>query len=435
MLATAIVLSIGCAALLEDDWFSETPNLMTPPQRHPEEQIEASNFDELMDAMIDLIMAHETSGRIIVNSYEGEDIQADVDRAGNEIITHHPIGIYAVSEIVGQVTRIVAYFEIDISIEYKRSPQEVDSIINVSDILQLRIELYNIMSEYHEEAVFRTMMQTTDEEVLRLIAETYYQNPRSIVMLPIAAVEIFPESGSDRIFVLSFGFRLNDTPAILRNRSNALSDSVRRRIELAVSDDFTDAEALLSLAENLIAFADFDVNTANLISEHGAQRWAATASGALLDENAIGEGFAMAFKALCDELGLECIVVLGFLGGRYHAWNIISIDGEYYHIDVAMGDVNGIDTSFLRTDAQFIERGYEWEFENTPSANGTLTYEDVVRIDEPDEPEDPDDEDSAGEAHDDSGSSTPEAPNEPETEPDEESEEPDEEDDEEEPAG
>ena len=380
-----IAASFGCAALLEDDRLVESHHVTAPFERPPEEQIEVSNFLELKDAIIDLIMEHETGGRIIVSNYESEEVQADVNRAGYEIITYHPLGVFAVSEIVGQVTRIVTYFEIDITIEYKRTKQQIDSVIEVASERQLRTELLSIMSDYRDEALFRTTLQISEEDITKYISEAYYQNPRMIVMLPIVAVDIFPDTGEDRIFELSFG--LFEQARISHNRIEILSLYVESNVEHAYGD--TDAGIMLSIAENLIAFANFDEGTANLISEHGAQNWAATASGALVNASAIGEGFAMAFKALCDELMMDCRVILGFLEGRYHAWNIVSLEGEFYHIDVAMADVHGIENSFLRTDADFMER-YTWDIENTVKCNGTLTYQDIVGTEEPDDPDDPD---------------------------------------------
>ena len=374
----SVAVSCGCAALLEDAMYRESPHETTPYDRLPEEQIEVSNFNDLKEAILTLVLEYETAGRIIVSNYEGEDVQADLERASREIKENHPVGIFSVNEIIGQATRIVSYFEIDISIEYKRTKQQMDSVINVTSDWQLRTELLSIMSDYRDEAVFRTTMRISEEDIIRLISETYYQNPRMIVMLPIVAVEVIPEIGDDRFFELSFG--LYESARISHNRIEILSSYLESNVEQTVGE--TSAEKMLSLASNLVSFASFDESTANLVSEHGAQNWAATASGALVNASAIGEGFAMAFKALCDELGLDCRVVLGFLEGRYHAWNIVSLYGEYYHIDVAMGDVFGIENYFLKTDEYFKER-YVWEFENTPRANGTMTYDDIVGAADP----------------------------------------------------
>jgi len=61
--------------------------------------------------------------------------------------------------------------------------------------------------------------------------------------------------------------------------------------------------------------------------------------GALGNGVAVCEGIAKAVKILCDELKLWCIIAVSEAnpdkGIRYrHAWNVIRIGGQYYHLDV-----------------------------------------------------------------------------------------------------
>ena len=60
--------------------------------------------------------------------------------------------------------------------------------------------------------------------------------------------------------------------------------------------------------------------------------------GALGNGVAVCEGIAKAVKALCDEMGIWCIIALSEAnpekGIKYrHAWNVVRIQGKYYHLD------------------------------------------------------------------------------------------------------
>ena len=60
--------------------------------------------------------------------------------------------------------------------------------------------------------------------------------------------------------------------------------------------------------------------------------------GPLTQGVGVCEGIAKAVKLLCDELGIWCIVALSEAnpekGIKYrHAWNVVRIDGTYYHLD------------------------------------------------------------------------------------------------------
>lgn len=61
--------------------------------------------------------------------------------------------------------------------------------------------------------------------------------------------------------------------------------------------------------------------------------------GALVDGKAVCEGYAKAFAYLCDRVGIENLIVTGKTDAN-HMWNMVKIDGEWYHIDVTQDDPN-----------------------------------------------------------------------------------------------
>ena len=372
-LLASIATLAGCAGILEGDEMIESQHLAIQTETRPEERIEVSDYDELLAEIINFVMQHDDSGRVYAYIYHGH-VEADIQRACSEIKSINPICAYAVSEIEGIAMRIVSYYEIDINIKYNRTKQQVDSIANVSTLRYLRTELLNVMSEYKDEAVFHTTLNVTKEEIAEYVDEIYYENPRKIVMKPIVVVEVFPDSGEDKVFELRFGYI--ERASILSQYGENLSLFTRRNAERAVGEN--DAEILLSLVENLVAACTYDEGMAKAISVYGAQNFAATAYGALENGNAVGEGFAMAFKALCDELSFDCRVVLGYRNNIVHAWNIVLLNGDYYHIDVAMCAANGIQTAFLKTDAYIFANRYAWDMANTVNCRGTMTYEDIA---------------------------------------------------------
>ena len=362
----------ACASILEGDTVLVSPHVEYMKERPQQEKIEVTNYKDIVDALLGLITDHETEILMKASAYTG-DINDDIDRAKREIMSGYPIAVFAVTEIDTTVTKIVSSFDISVRIEYKRTKEQVESIINVSTLRYLRTELLKIMSEYREEAFFQTSMQITEEDIAGLVKETYYQNPRSIVMMPVTAVVMFAAGGNETFIELRLWYDM--TTDILKQNGATLKGYVGRNANLAEGEN--DAEILLSLVTNLIGACVFDEGTARTISEYGVQNIKATAYSALVTGNAVGEGFAMAFKALCDELGFDCRIVLGTFNDIIHVWNIVSLYGDYYHIDAAMCALNGIETAFIKTDADFSE-SYIWDTEKTVSCNGTLTYEEIV---------------------------------------------------------
>jgi hypothetical protein len=373
------LLTTGCASILEGSALDISRHVGTGASRPQGDFFQAANFDELELVILGFVERFESSGRVVIYSYDG-DVQDDVNRVIYEIKNNHPIGAFAVYDIVAVVSTIVTHFEIDINIEYNRTEQQVESIIAVETHNDLRDELFRAMSEYSDELVIRsTVRGMSAERVVDLVRDVYYQNPRHIVMMPSTAIVTFPETGRDVIFEIHFGHM--HQALVLRRMATSLIGSVLHNADAAYGEN--EAKIVLSLTEILIRAADFDEGAATTISEHGVQNPVATAHGALVNGVAVGEGFAMAFKALCDELGIDSWVVLGYLDGMIHAWNIVHLFGNFYHIDVAMSEVNGIYTAFLKTDVEFAEMGYVWDTANTMRADGELTYEAVRSMQHP----------------------------------------------------
>lgn len=60
----------------------------------------------------------------------------------------------------------------------------------------------------------------------------------------------------------------------------------------------------------------------------------------LVNKVSVCAGYAKATQLLLQKLGIECIYVTGSTvdTGQSHAWNIVKIDENYYHVDTTWGD-------------------------------------------------------------------------------------------------
>ncbi len=67
-----------------------------------------------------------------------------------------------------------------------------------------------------------------------------------------------------------------------------------------------------------------------------------TPYGVLLNKKAVCQGYSETMKMLLTMAGIECYYVTGVAmsGGKYynHAWNIVKISGNYYHVDSTWDD-------------------------------------------------------------------------------------------------
>ena len=72
----------------------------------------------------------------------------------------------------------------------------------------------------------------------------------------------------------------------------------------------------------------------------------------------------MAYRAVCDALDAECLVVNGQLDGGVHVWNIISLGGDRYNLDL----VGYSGTLWLQPDRDIWGR-YWWNVDRYPACD------------------------------------------------------------------
>lgn len=112
-------------------------------------------------------------------------------------------------------------------------------------------------------------------------------------------------------------------------------------------------------------------------SQEGYREENHSAYGALCNRSAVCEGYAEAYQLLMDIAGVDCLYAEG-VAGESHAWNILFIDGAYYHVDTTWDDPvgdDGIDRLthdyFLLSDTQLAQT-HTWNRDAYPVANATL---------------------------------------------------------------
>ena len=83
-----------------------------------------------------------------------------------------------------------------------------------------------------------------------------------------------------------------------------------------------------------------------------------TAYGALVEGSAMCEGYARALQLLLYEFGINSTLITGY-AGQEHMWNLVEIDGKWYHTDLTWDDQNsGIRHSYFNLTDQAISKDH-----------------------------------------------------------------------------
>lgn len=118
------------------------------------------------------------------------------------------------------------------------------------------------------------------------------------------------------------------------------SDAAADKIISELGDGKSEYETVKFFYDKLASEIEYNENAENLRDIYGA----------LVDKSTVCGGYAKAFSYLCSKVGIETITMLGDFNETPHMWNMVKIDGEWYHIDVTSGNAMNTDFPYIRYD-------------------------------------------------------------------------------------
>lgn len=140
----------------------------------------------------------------------------------------------------------------------------------------------------------------------------------------------FPGGGRMRQYGDQFSFQPKYTMSRMtkasRERSiNRVTEGFLRDIRFCRTDVERLEAAYLYLVKN-VTYEENSADSQNICS-------------ALINHRSVCAGYSKALQVLLQKMGIECLYISGTLTGRRsHAWNMVKLDGKYYHTDVTHGD-------------------------------------------------------------------------------------------------
>lgn len=205
----------------------------------------------------------------------------------------------------------------------------------------------------------------TSDHVCKAAEAVYYDHPELFWLENAFSVS---SSGSGQQLYLRYNMDAEE------------SEQTKQRIEAEVGDllnglqDKTDYEKVKGVYEYLILSAEYD-------SELRPEQ---SMVPVLLKKAGVCASYAKSTEYLLQQLGMECGYVVGDTEGDSHAWNIVKIDGEWYHVDTTWGDPEGYPEDYISyvylclTSAELLrERTFDTEF---AFPNCTATEYDFFRM-------------------------------------------------------
>ena len=124
------------------------------------------------------------------------------------------------------------------------------------------------------------------------------------------------------------------------NVSQKADQAANAVIASIIKPGMSDYQKVRAIHDYLVNNVNYDY--ANLLS-NTLPASVFTAEGALVQKSAVCQGYAEAFCLLAHKSGLYSEMVYGYANTVSHAWNIVKIGSDYYHVDTTYDDpiING----------------------------------------------------------------------------------------------
>lgn len=349
MIAAVSLLLSGCSLT---QWMDGSYHSASP---HTEQQgpsnsdtVDVANVVQMRNALVDMIASGATSGILSVERYSKTALEYGINAAIEYAMQTYPLGAYAVERIEYELGTNAGVPALAVTVTYKHSYAEILRIKHVAD-MQEAFEVISTALDQCEAGVVLQIGQYEQTDFAQLIEDYADQYPENVMEQPQVTANIYPESGNDRIVELIFTYETSRE--VLRTMQSYVQP-VFSAARLYVIGDVESGVKYAQLFAFLMERFDYQIGTS------------ITPSYSLL-RHGVGdsEAFARVYASMCRSAGLECMTVPGTREGEPWYWNIIGIDGVYYHVDLLSSSSAG----YLQRRSDGEMEGYVWDYSAYPA--------------------------------------------------------------------
>jgi len=379
---TALFLGLfpACGTFIERTHLDITPHVVEPlPGLTSGDYIAVSSQAELEQAIWNMVLGRVESAIFRLQYFDSYS----VDDAVLEIRSR-PLTAYAVNMVTHQIlSEWHGVTEMELSISYHRTAEQIAGVLAVNTASRATTILGQMLREGETYLAMRSPANIANESFLEsILRDYYYGQALEVVILPQWEINLYsgsgPDAGGQRIaeVILDFGFD-RDTLIHMRNDLHLAA----AELIYEMPEGLSSPQAIIWLAETLSerVFPILDAEAGMEFESEALPPIYRTAYGALVLGQASSEGIAMAFQALLELFGFSAQVVLGERADLPHVWNILSFDGNYYHMDVSMLHSLEAAAVLFVPDEVMIFYGYRWDGVQYPSADSPLRFDDFAR--------------------------------------------------------
>ena len=310
--------------------------------------ISVKDYDTLYAALRNAVEEGSKQLTLTVNLYDRDSVEMDLSRAIEYLRSNNPVAAYALQDVAWELGSIGGEQVLVLQMQYLHDQNHIDKMKTVHDMDSAKEAITAALASCDYGIVLR-ITQYEDTHFIQIVEDYATAFPQIVMETPQVAVSIYPDSGNDRVLELKFSYQTSRE--ILRSMQAQVTTVVDATVNLVSvtmqqRGKYTQMYALL-----MERFQDYTLDPS------------ITPAYSLLVYG-VGDGRACAtvYAAMCRQAGMDCRTVVGTRNGELRYWNIVHIDGVYYHVDL----LNSKEEGQFREMADEEMVGYVWDYSAYP---------------------------------------------------------------------
>lgn len=181
----------------------------------------------------------------------------------------------------------------------------------------------------------------------------------------ITDIESYEFTMDSNSIIYGVRFHYNNSREEIQARNLQMEQAAQAVLTATVTAEMTEIQKIKSIHDYLVLNCAYDyialetgITTPDIFNAYGV----------LIDKVAVCQGYAGAFQILMNKLKIPCVTVIS--DKMNHAWNMVQVNGLWYHVDATWDDpapdIPGYvrHNAFMQSDTGLMGPGndhYEWE--------------------------------------------------------------------------
>lgn len=207
----------SCASLLEREYTVTSPHVENPPPQG-DTAYRVETYPALRSALLSYVEEGMDSGLLRFPTTYAGNLSVDLEKARRQLMEEEPLGCYALEDVSFHTSKIIAYYETELTFTYKVDPKTLTSLPRAGGQEELAALLRDVLErEESSLAVYLPYCPEVDETFFSAALDLAYvpaesqeasgeTPPPEEDRARIASVELYPKTGSRRVAVLELEY-------------------------------------------------------------------------------------------------------------------------------------------------------------------------------------------------------------------------------------